>query len=92
MGRALGALGQLGCPCSRWQWVEDVPEDRQGASQSEDGVRAAGVSAYQGPPPRLCHTHTAEAGAPVGSPLWQRHDEKREANHVECCAWEAAGP
>lgn len=63
--RVPDSLGELGCPCSRWQSVEDVPEDRDGVSQSEDCYRAAGVSAFQGPPPRLSHAHH-----PLRSGLW----------------------
>lgn len=50
-------LGELGSPCSRWQCVEDVPADREGVSQSEECCRAAGISAFQGPPPHLSHAH-----------------------------------
>lgn len=33
-GRVLDSLGELGSPCSGRLGVEDIPEDREGGSQS----------------------------------------------------------
>lgn len=68
-------MGELGSPCSRWQCAEDVPEDREGVSQSEGCCRnqrlpRATLTSLPRPP-------STDVGALVGSTLWKRNEQRR---------------
>lgn len=80
------SLGELGCPCCRWQREEPVPEDKEGISQSGvlQGCWNQCVQGHRHPSTTLT-IHGAWGS--LGSTLWQRNNKREEDSHTKGFAW-----